>query len=56
MSLQLHPNEINVRMMNDHPEILRLAETLGQPYVDAVHEQSRRQNLIYLSTITPKEE
>lgn len=54
--ITLHPNEFNVRMMNDHPELLTLAKTLGTPYVDAIFEQSRRQNLIYLASIQPTEE
>jgi len=56
MSLQLHPNEVNLRLNTDNPEILQLAETLGKPYVEAALEQSRRQNLIYLTTIQSTEE
>jgi Holliday junction resolvasome RuvABC endonuclease subunit len=59
MSLQLHPNEVNVRKLylnHDNQDLLTLAETLGVAYVEAIKEQSRRQNLIYIATITPKEE
>lgn len=53
--ITLHPNELNVRTMNDHPEILAMAETLGKPYIEAVLEQSRRQNLVYLASIRTEE-
>ena len=56
MSLQLHPNEINVRMPNQETtELIALANTLGPAYADAIIEQNHRQNLIYNATLQTKE-
>jgi hypothetical protein len=56
MLLQLHPNEINVRLPNQETtELIALANTLGPAYADAIIEQNHRQNLIYNATLQTKE-
>jgi hypothetical protein len=59
MSLQLHPNEVNVRKLylnHDNQDLLTLAETLGPAYVEAIKEQSHRQNLMYVAALQTEEE